>query len=75
MMAARDTTASLIASLMYELSKNAEVQDQLRCEIKERLGDNMRLTAEDIKHLKLLRAVINETLRYVGITSASARCL
>lgn len=63
MMAARDTTASMIASLFYELSKHSDVQSQLRAEIKARLGDDMRLTFEDVKHLKLLRAVINETLR------------
>jgi cytochrome P450 len=63
MMAARDTTASLIASLLYELSKHPDVQTRLRAEVKERLGDDMRLSFEDVKHLKLLRAVINETLR------------
>lgn len=67
MMAARDTTASLIASLMYEMSKNSEVQKQLRDEIRDQLGDNGRLRFEDVKHLKLLRAVINETLRCVHL--------
>lgn len=63
MMAARDTTASLITSIMYELSRNVSMQSELRKEIHTYLEDQQPLTFEEVKNLKLLRAVINETLR------------
>jgi cytochrome P450 len=62
-MAARDTTASLIASIAYELACHPAVQVALRDEIQENLGDDETLTFQGVKHLKLMRAVINETLR------------
>lgn len=62
-MAARDTTASLIASVMYELACHPAIQQALREEVKENLGEDEILTFQGVKHLKLMRAVLNETLR------------
>jgi cytochrome P450 len=63
-MAARDTTASLIASSMYELACNPDVQNMVREEITEYIGQDDSVSFQDIKNLKVLRAVLNETLRY-----------
>jgi cytochrome P450 len=62
-MAARDTTASLISSVMYELARNATIQQELREEVYRSIGEDSPLTFEDVKQLPLLRAVINESLR------------
>ncbi|KAJ2917131.1 hypothetical protein MD484_g3285, partial [Candolleomyces efflorescens] len=49
--------------LFYLLSQHPEVYSRLRAEILEKVGSTKRPTYEDIKELKYLRAVINETLR------------
>lgn len=65
LMAARDTTASLITSTVYELACNPEVQEAVRQEVLEFIGQEDRVSFQDVKNLKLLRAVLNETLRSV----------
>lgn len=73
LMAARDTTASLIASVVYELACHPAVQDALRQEVQDNLGEDEILTFQGVKHLKLMRAVINETLRMYPPISANSR--
>jgi cytochrome P450 len=62
-MAARDTTASLLTSTIYELSRNQTIQTQAREEILSLLGKEGALAYDDVKSLKLVRAIIDETLR------------
>ena len=64
LMAARDTTASVITSMVYELAKNKDIQERTRAEVISILGVDGDLTFKDVKALVLLRAVLNETLRY-----------
>lgn len=64
LMAARDTTASLIASTMYELASNPDIQDAARQEVLNFVGAEDHVSFQDVKNLKTLRAVLNETLRY-----------
>lgn len=62
LIAARDTTSSLLTSCIYELAGRDELWNQLRTEVAE-LDKFTCITLEQVSHLKLLRAVINETLR------------
>ena len=61
-MAARDTTASLIASVIYQLAKNQEIQCRARAEVFALLGSDGLLSAADVKALPYMRAILNETL-------------
>ncbi|VDB86505.1 unnamed protein product [Peniophora sp. CBMAI 1063] len=61
--AGRDTTACLLTFFAYMLSQNPHVMDRLYEEIQTVLADGRRPTFEDIKNLRYMRAVLNETLR------------
>lgn len=63
MIAGRDTTASTLTFVIYFLCIYPHVLHRLREEILERVGPTNRPSYEDIKEMKYLRAVINETLR------------
>jgi cytochrome P450 len=66
LLAARDTTAATLSFLFFELNRNPTVLEILRREISERLGTGstaMLPTAKDLKEMKFLNAVVNETLR------------
>lgn len=70
-MAARDTTASMLGSAMFELSRHPDVLSELREEIDSIVGPDGAPTYDDIKHFKLLRAVFDESLRYAHAPSQS----
>ncbi|KAJ3521221.1 hypothetical protein NMY22_g12406 [Coprinellus aureogranulatus] len=63
LLAGRDTTANSITWAVYMLSQHPEVLRKLREEILEKVGETRRPTFTDMKDMKYLRAVINETLR------------
>lgn len=63
LLAGRDTTANTITYAIYMLAEHHNVLERLRKEILETVGDSRRPTYEDIKDMKYLRAVVNETLR------------
>ncbi|KAL4249120.1 cytochrome P450 family protein [Abortiporus biennis] len=63
LVAGRDTTASTLTFIIYFLSTHPEVMTRLRQEILDRVGSARRPTYDDIREMKYLRAVINETLR------------
>ncbi|XP_076374791.1 putative cytochrome P450 6a14 [Megalopta genalis] len=62
-----ETSSSTIAHALYELALHPDMQDKLRKEIRETLDENARegksLTYEQVKELKYLDAVFQETLR------------
>ena len=65
MFAAMDTTSNALCRILYILSKNQDVQDRLRAEIREakqRFGDG-ELSYDQLGSLTYLDAVIRETLR------------
>lgn len=49
--------------MTYALCENPHILKKLRQEILDTVGPSRRPTFEDIKGMKYLRAVINETLR------------
>ncbi|KAJ6568864.1 cytochrome P450 [Mycena capillaripes] len=61
--AGRDTTMSVLTILIYFLAMYPHVADRLREEILNYVGLTNAPTYEDIKPMKYLRAVINETMR------------
>ncbi|KAH9834523.1 cytochrome P450 [Rhodofomes roseus] len=63
LLAGRDTTASTLTFAVYLLCEHPDVLTRLRSEIFQKVGRSGRPTYEDIKEMKYLRAVINETLR------------
>lgn len=68
MIAGRNTTASLLSFLFFELSRNPEIWNKLKKEVHEHFGDgdNARLdqiTFESMKKCTYLKWVLNETLR------------
>ncbi|KAF7421181.1 hypothetical protein PC9H_011701 [Pleurotus ostreatus] len=73
MLAGRDTTAGTLTIICYFLSVYPAVAKRLREEILSHVGPNKRPTYEDIRELKYLRAVINETLRLYPIVPFNVR--
>ncbi|KAG6836865.1 hypothetical protein H0H93_002108 [Arthromyces matolae] len=63
LLAGRDTTTNTISYAIYSLAKHPDVLNRLRNEILSKLGNSNRPTYDDMKDMKYLRAVINETLR------------
>ncbi|RXW22105.1 hypothetical protein EST38_g3734 [Candolleomyces aberdarensis] len=73
MIAGRDTTAATLTFVIYLLSQHPDVLQRLRAEILEKVGPNRRPNFEDLKDLKYLRAVLNETLRLFPIVPFNVR--
>ncbi|KAI5997178.1 cytochrome P450 [Pisolithus albus] len=59
----RDTTASTLTFLVYMLSEHPDVLKRLRAEVLSTVGSSRRPTYDDVREMKYMRAVINETLR------------
>ena len=68
LLAGRDTTAAILSWVFYELSNHPEIVSKLRREILERIGPNKPPTYDDLKDMRYLQHVMNETLRlYPGV--------
>lgn len=77
LLAGRDTTASTLSFCFFKLARNPEVVAKLREEIRDRLGvgtDSQKPTYNDLKTMKYLNAVINETMRLYPIVAFNVRC-
>ena len=64
-----DTSSLTMATVVYGLIKHPEVQTRVRQEINDTIGDAENITAEHLKYLKYLENLINEALRFYGVTS------
>ena len=56
-------TTNSITFAIYMLAENPHILERLRQEILKTVGETRRPTFDDMKEMKYLRAVINETLR------------
>ncbi|KAF8632403.1 hypothetical protein AX17_004844 [Amanita inopinata Kibby_2008] len=63
LLAGRDTTTNTITYSLYMLAEHPKVLERLRKEVLEIVGESRRPTYDDMREMKYLRAVINETLR------------
>ncbi|RDW59252.1 hypothetical protein BP5796_12176 [Coleophoma crateriformis] len=63
LLAARDTTASLLGSIFYLLARNPHVWNKLRKEVEEL--DGQLPDYKTLKEMRYLKSVLNETLRLI----------
>ncbi|KAJ7103825.1 cytochrome P450 [Mycena epipterygia] len=63
LLAGRDTTMHVMTMVIYFLSMYPDVCSRLRDEVITHVGPSRRPTYDDIKDMKYLRAVINESMR------------
>ncbi|CAK5272342.1 unnamed protein product [Mycena citricolor] len=63
LLAGRDTTMHVTTMVIYFLSMYPDVCARLRAEVLEYVGPTRRPTYDDVKNMKYLRAVINESMR------------
>ncbi|KAJ3800615.1 cytochrome P450 monooxygenase pc-1 [Lentinula aff. detonsa] len=73
LIAGRDTTAATLTFVVYFLSMYPEIMQRLRNEILDKVGSSRRPTYDDIRDMKFLRAVINETLRLYPVVPFNVR--
>ncbi|KAF9025789.1 cytochrome P450 monooxygenase pc-3 [Hymenopellis radicata] len=73
LLAARDTTGITLTLVMYFLSMYPAIMARLREEILDKVGPERQPTFADIKDMKFLRAVINETLRLYPLVPFNVR--
>ncbi|KAG8903345.1 hypothetical protein FRB99_003407 [Tulasnella sp. 403] len=73
LVAARDTTACLLTFACYLLSQHPEVFNTLREEVLSTVGSTEHPDHQQIKQMKYLRAVLNETLRLFPPVPVDAR--
>ncbi|KAI0703355.1 cytochrome P450 [Cerioporus squamosus] len=74
LLAGRDTTACTLTFAIYRLAEHKDVLKRLREEILDVVGPTRRPTYDDIRNMKYLRAVINETLRLYPPVPMNTRC-
>ncbi|CCM02239.1 uncharacterized protein FIBRA_04320 [Fibroporia radiculosa] len=75
LIAGRDTTAASLTFTVYFLCIYPAVLQRLRAEVLEKVGSHRRPTYADIKDMRYLRAVINETLRLYPAVFSIDECL
>ncbi|KAF9647903.1 cytochrome P450 [Thelephora ganbajun] len=63
MLAGRDTTAGLTTFTVAMLAKHPEIYARLRREVLDTLGPDGKVDPDNLRDMKYLRAVLNETLR------------
>ncbi|KAM5534915.1 hypothetical protein V8D89_011470 [Ganoderma adspersum] len=73
MIAGRDTTAATLTFAVYLLCLYPHVFQKLRAEVMEKIGPTQMPNFDDIRTMKYLRAVINETLRLYPIVPFNVR--
>lgn len=72
LLAGRDTTSALLTNVWFELSKRPQVYARLRSEIDEVTG-RTRPDYSQLKDMKYLRALLNESLRLYPVVPANTR--
>ncbi|KAF9048023.1 cytochrome P450 [Hymenopellis radicata] len=60
---AQDTTSSALSRILFLISRDLDIQERVRDEIKSKAGPDGQLEYEDIIALPVLDAIIKETLR------------
>jgi len=71
LLAGRDTTASLLSNVWFELSRRPDIWTRLRTEVDALQGETPSF--EQLRDMKYLRAVLNESLRLYPIVPGNSR--
>ncbi|KAL5115066.1 hypothetical protein ACEQ8H_007041 [Pleosporales sp. CAS-2024a] len=71
LLAGRDTTASLLSNMFFQLAKRPEIYAKLREEVASLQGRTP--TYEELKNFKYLKWCLNESLRLHPVVSGSSR--
>ena len=72
LLAGRDTTASLLSNIWYEISRRPTMFTKLQQEVST-LDPGVPINFEKLKSLKYLQAIISESLRLYPVVPANAR--
>ncbi|KAF2726017.1 putative P450 monooxygenase [Polychaeton citri CBS 116435] len=73
LLAGRDTTASLLTNVWFQLARSPAVFAKLRAEVTQHLQDGEIPSFEQLKDMKYLRAVLNESLRLQPVVPINSR--
>ena len=73
LLAGRDTTACTLTWAIYHLSQSPAIVAKLRAEILDNVGKDRTPTYEDLKNMKYLQHVLNETLRLYPVVPYNVR--
>lgn len=73
LLAGRDTTASTLSWTIYELARHPAVVTKLRAEILDVVGPSRTPTYADLKSMRYLSHVMNETLRLYPVVPFNVR--
>jgi cytochrome P450 len=73
LLAGRDTTACTLTWVIYHLSKDPAITAKLRQEILNTVGSERQPTYEDLKNMKYLQHILNETLRLYPVVPYNVR--
>lgn len=73
LLAGRDTTASALSWAIYELARHPDVAARLRAEVLSVVGPDRTPTYADLKSMRLLQAVLAETLRLYPVVPFNVR--
>jgi cytochrome P450 len=72
LLAGRDTTASLLTNVWFILSKRPDIWQKLQAEVAQ-LDDTAQPTFEQLKDMKYLKALLNESLRLHPVVPFNSR--
>lgn len=73
LLAGRDTTACTLSWTFYELANHPEIVERLRKEIEATVGLSRPPTYADLKNMRYLQHVMNETLRLYPVVPFNVR--
>ncbi|KAF2708526.1 cytochrome P450 52A1 [Pleomassaria siparia CBS 279.74] len=73
LLAGRDTTASLLTNIFWELPHHPEIMERLRSEMAEHMTGPEPPTYEQLKDMKYLKAIITESQRMYPIVPQNSR--
>ncbi|CAA9959190.1 Cytochrome P450 52A11 [Pyrenophora teres f. maculata] len=73
LLAGRDTTACTLTWAIYHLSKDPAITAKLRQEIMDTVGLDRKPTYDDLKSMKYLQHILNETLRLYPVVPYNIR--